>query len=43
MVTQFYASIDDKPLEYAKLIAAASGSLINLFVISILDIGELEG
>ena len=40
--TQIYATVDNQPLinEYAKLMAAASGSIINLFVISILDVSE---
>ncbi|KAF6035995.1 ANO5 [Bugula neritina] len=39
-VTQFYASVHDQPFvnEYARLMAATTGSLINLIFISILDI-----
>ncbi|XP_067941030.1 anoctamin-4-like [Watersipora subatra] len=38
VLTQFYVARDNRPVDYAKLLAAGSGSVINLLVISLLDI-----
>ena len=41
-ILQLYSAINGMPFikKYAKLIAASGGSVINLIVISVLDIGK---